>query len=69
MKPRTRYYYFNLGMSRNFLLEINKECFNLGISKQDFVRALIRDYFLRNHGKDITLKTNERLKNFPNDGE
>ena len=47
--------------------EIRKECYILGISKQDFIRALCRDYFLRNHGRDITLQKNEKLRMGGND--
>lgn len=65
---KTKYHYFNIGLTQNFMNEIRKECYVLGISKQDFIRALCRDYFLRNHGRDITLQKNERLK-IGNDGE
>jgi hypothetical protein len=60
-KPRTRYNYFNLSMPLSAMQEVRKECFALGISKQEFFRALTRDYFLRNHGKDIMLQKNERI--------
>jgi len=60
---KTKYHYFNIGLTQNFLSEIRKECYALGISKQDFIRALCRDYFLRNHGKDITLQKKEKLNN------
>jgi hypothetical protein len=33
--------------------EIRKECLRLGISKQEMIRSLIKDYFLRYYGKDI----------------
>jgi len=48
--------------------EIRKECFQLQISKQDFMRALVRDYFLRNKGIDIYLQKKEKLFN-PNENE
>jgi hypothetical protein len=60
-KPRNRYLYFNLSMSANAMLEVRKECFALQISKQEFFRALTRDYFLRNKGIDIMLQKNERI--------
>ena len=58
---KTKYHYFNIGLTQNFMQEIRKECYALGISKQDFVRALFRDYFLRNKGIDLTLQTREKL--------
>jgi hypothetical protein len=48
-------------MPLSAMQEVRKECFALGISKQEFFRALTRDYFLRNHGKDIMLQKNERI--------
>ena len=41
--------------------EVRKECFKLGISQQTFIRALIKDYFIRNHGVDLDLKRKERI--------
>ena len=67
-KPRTKYHYFGIGMTRNMMEEIRKECFQLQISKQDFMRALVRDYFLRNKGIDIFLQIKEKLYN-PNENE
>ena len=58
---KTKYHYFNIGLTQNFMMEIRKECYQLGISKQDFIRALIKDYFLRNKGIDLTLQTREKL--------
>ena len=58
---KTKYYYFNIGLTQNFMTEIRKECYALGISKQDFIRALIKDYFLRNKGVDLTLQKREKL--------
>jgi hypothetical protein len=52
-------------MPQNAMIEVRKECFALGISKQEFFRALARDYFLRNHGKDIMLQKTERLNTEP----
>lgn len=61
VKPRNRYKYFNLSMPENAMIEVRKECFALGISKQEFFRALARDYFLRNKGMDIMLQKKESL--------
>ena len=58
---KTKYHYFNIGLTQNFMTEIRKECYALGISKQDFIRALIKDYFLRNKGVDLTLQKREKL--------
>ena len=63
---KTKYHYFNIGLTQNFMMEIRKECYALGISKQDFIRALIKDYFLRNKGMDLTLQKREKL-NFGTD--
>lgn len=53
MKTRNKYYYFNIGLSKLMNEEIRKECLRLGISKQEFIRSLVKDYFLRFYGKDI----------------
>jgi hypothetical protein len=53
MKTRNKYYYFNIGLSKTMNEEIRKECLRLGISKQEMIRSLIKDYFLRYYGKDI----------------
>lgn len=45
--------------------EVRKECFKLGISKQAFMRALVRDYFIRNHGIDLDLQRRERVAPAP----
>lgn len=59
MKTRNRYYYFNIGLTKLMNEEIRKECFRLGISKQEFIRSLIKDYFLRIHGRDIVLESHK----------
>lgn len=59
--PKRKYLYFNVSMPPSAMLDVRKECFALGISKQEFFRALTRDYFLRNHGRDIMLQKNERI--------
>lgn len=53
MKTRNKYYYFNIGLSKTMNEELRKECLRLGISKQEMIRSLIKDYFLRYYGKDI----------------
>ena len=63
MKPRNKYYYFNIGLTKMMNEEIRKECFRLGISKQSFVRSLISDYFLRIHGRDIILESHKMKYN------
>ena len=60
-KPRNKYHYFNISMPQQVMIDVRKECFSLGISKQEFFRALVRDYFLRNYGRDIMLQKNERI--------
>jgi len=44
--------------------EVRKECFRLGISKQEFIRSLIKDYFLRVHGRDIIFESKENDDTF-----
>jgi hypothetical protein len=53
MKTRNKYYYFNIGLTKTMNDEIRKECLRLGISKQEMMRSLVKDYFLRYYGKDI----------------
>ena len=56
MKPRNKYHMFSVGLSSNMLNEVRKECYQLGISRQTFIRSLIKNYFLARYGKDIDLK-------------
>jgi hypothetical protein len=39
--------------------EVETESYRLSISKQDFIRSLISDYFLRIHGRDIILESHK----------
>lgn len=55
MKARNKYFYFNIGLSKRMNDELRKECQRLGISKQEMIRSLVKDYFLRFYGKDIVL--------------
>lgn len=59
MKARNKYFYFNIGLTKIMNNEIRTECMRLGISKQEFIRSLIKDYFLRIHGRDIILETHK----------
>lgn len=38
------------------MLEIRKETHRLGISKQEFIRSLVKDYFIRMHGRDLVFE-------------
>lgn len=58
-----RYKQIHLSIPETAMNEMRKECFNLRISQQEFMRSLIRDYFLRRKGMDIYLQTRETLKN------
>jgi hypothetical protein len=60
MKARNKYYYFNIGLSKTMNEELRKECQRLGISKQEMIRSLIKDYFLRYYGKDIVLNLSKQ---------
>jgi len=64
MKARSKYFYFNIGLKKFMNEEIRKECFRLGISKQEFIRSLIKDYFLRVHGRDIIFESKENDDTF-----
>jgi len=44
--------------------EVRRECHRLGISKQEFVRSLVKDFFLRVHGRDIVLEGREKSTQF-----
>ncbi len=66
MKPK-RYKQIHLSIPDTAMLEMRKECFNLRISQQEFMRSLIRDYFLRRRGMDIYLGTKETLRNDNNE--
>jgi hypothetical protein len=61
MTPKNRYNAMKLYLSMNMDTEVRRECFKLQISKQAFIRALVKDYFLRTHGIDLELKSKERI--------
>lgn len=61
MESKNRYQDFKVSLSMTMSNEMRRECFKLGISRQTFIRALIRDYFIRNHGIDIDLQRKERV--------
>jgi hypothetical protein len=64
---RTKYFYFNIGFSKSMNEEVRRECHRLGISKQEFVRSLVKDFFLRVHGRDIVLEGREKSTQFAED--
>jgi hypothetical protein len=41
------------------MLEIRRETLRLGISKQEFIRSLVKEYFVRVHGRDIVFEQKE----------
>ena len=59
MKKRVKYYHINVHLNRVMNQEIETESYRLSISKQDFIRSLISDYFLRIHGRDIILESHK----------
>ena len=59
MKPRSKYNDIHLYLSEPMNKALIKECFENHMSKQDFIRGLIADYFWRKKGFDVTFK-NER---------
>jgi hypothetical protein len=61
MTPKNRFARIGFHMSPNMHSELRKECFRLGVSQQAFIRALVRDYFIRNHGIDLDLQRKERV--------
>jgi hypothetical protein len=63
MKPRNRYKQIHIALPDAAMLEMRKECFALRISQQEFMRSLLRDYFIRRKGIDIYLQTKENLNN------
>jgi hypothetical protein len=63
MTPRTKYQRIHISVPENAHNELRKECFALRISKQEFFRSLLRDYFLRRKGIDIYLNTKETIYN------
>lgn len=63
MKPRNKYKQIHIALPDAAMLEMRKECFALRISQQEFLRSLLRDYFIRRKGIDIYLQTKESLPN------
>lgn len=56
---KSKYYYFNVGLNQKMMMEIRKECLRLGISKQEFMRSLVKEYFIRYHGRDLTFEQSQ----------
>lgn len=54
--PKSKYHYFNIGLTAKFMMEIRKETHQLGISKQEFIRSLVKEYFIRVHGRDLVFE-------------
>lgn len=63
MTPRNKYKQIHVSLPESAMTELRKECFSLRISQQEFLRSLLRDYFLRRKGIDIYLQTKETLPN------
>jgi hypothetical protein len=59
MTPKNRFVKTTIHMGHHMHNEVRKECFRLGVSQQSFIRALVRDYFIRNHGIDLDLQRKE----------
>ena len=66
MKPKNKYKQIHIALPEQVMTELRKECFALRISQQEFMRSLLRDYFLRRKGMDIYLQTKETLTEFNN---
>jgi hypothetical protein len=68
MKPRNKYKQIHIALPEQVMTELRKECFSLRISQQEFMRSILRDYFLRRKGMDVYLQTKESLTNFDDNG-
>lgn len=55
---KSKYHHFNIGLNSKMMLEIRKETQRLGISKQEFIRSLVKEYFIRVHGRDLVFEQN-----------
>jgi len=53
---KSKYHHFNVGLNSKMMLEIRKETQRLGISKQEFIRSLVKEYFIRVHGRDLVFE-------------
>lgn len=53
---KSKYHYFNIGLNEKMMLEIRKETMRLRISKQEFIRSLVKEYFIRVHGRDLVFE-------------
>ena len=45
---------------------IRKECYEMGVSKQEFIRAIVRSHLSKKYGKDVFLDLNEIKENQKN---
>jgi hypothetical protein len=57
---KTKYHYFNIGLNQKMMMEIRKETMRLGISKQEFIRSLVKEYFIRFHGRDLVFEQSQQ---------
>lgn len=62
-----KYKQIHIALPDTAMIELRKECFTLRISQQEFIRSLVRDYFLRRRGIDVYLGTKETLRNDNNE--
>jgi len=62
MKPRNKYRSLHIGLNEGMEKAIIKECFEHRMTKQEFIRGLIADYFWRKKGYDVTFSNAKRLE-------
>jgi len=60
MKPRSKYNDIHIYLNEPLHKALTKECFENQLSKQDFIRGLLADYFWRKKGYDVTFSNAKR---------
>jgi len=60
MKPRNKYRSIHIALNEGMEKAVMKECFEHRMTKQEFIRGLIADYFWRKKGYDVTFSNAKR---------
>ena len=63
MKPRNKYRSIHIALNEGMEKAVMKECFEHRMTKQEFIRGLIADYFWRKKGFDIFFQSTNAKRN------
>ena len=58
-KSYRRYNHFTMILPQFIADLVQKECFEMGVSKQEFIRQIVRVHLSKKYGKDVFADLNE----------